>query len=162
MRTKWSTFLDTSIIYPTMLTECEVFLDTSVGRQYVVTTTRRNARKSHKRRYYVIILWSESVRTLSICDGTLKRNSNPINYFLRKFNWMGLWFEWVYGWKLLNKTNFSLIEFFLQTHNIGNNADISIRDFTSWKQKIPITKCYPSEYWTPGPLIPIPTFSFLG
>ena len=48
---------------------------------------------------------------------------------------------------------------FLQTHNIGNNANIGIKVFTTWKQNIPVTKCYPSEYWTPGPLIPSPTFS---
>ena len=28
-----------------------------------------------------------------------------------------------------------------------------------WKKKIPVTKCYPSEYWTTGPLILSPTCS---
>ena len=28
-----------------------------------------------------------------------------------------------------------LIEFFFETHNIGNNANIGSRDFTMWKQK---------------------------
>ena len=53
---------------------------------------------------------------------------------------------------------------FSQTHNIGNNANIGIRGFTMWKQKNPVTKCYPSEYWTQAsnePLIPNPMLSFL-
>ena len=29
-----------------------------------------------------------------------------------------------------------------------NNATIGIRGFTMWKPKIPVTKCYPNEYWT--------------
>ena len=41
---------------------------------------------------------------------------------------------------------------FVQTHNIGNHANIGIRGFTMWKQKLPATKCYPSEYLTPVPL----------
>ena len=32
---------------------------------------------------------------------------------------------------------------FSQAHDIGNNANIVIRDFTKWKQKYPATKCYP-------------------
>ena len=31
---------------------------------------------------------------------------------------------------------------FLQTHNIGNSANIGIRGFTTWKQKNQVTKCY--------------------
>ena len=37
---------------------------------------------------------------------------------------------------------------FLKLDKIGNNANIGIRGFTVWKQKIPVTKCYPSEDWT--------------
>ena len=32
---------------------------------------------------------------------------------------------------------------FSQIHNIGNNANIGIRGFTTGKQKNPVTKCYP-------------------
>ena len=40
----------------------------------------------------------------------------------------------------LQKSSFS------QTHNIGNNANIGIRGFTTWKQKKnPVTKCY--SWW---------------
>ena len=53
---------------------------------------------------------------------------------------------------LFSKTVLSQV--FLQTHNTGNIANIGIR-------KNPVTKCYPSEYWIPGPLIPSPTLSFL-
>ena len=34
---------------------------------------------------------------------------------------------------------------FSQMHNISNNANIGITGFAMWKQKIPVTKCYPSE-----------------
>ena len=33
---------------------------------------------------------------------------------------------------------------FHKLHEIGNNANIGIRGFTTRKQKIPVTKCYPS------------------
>ena len=33
--------------------------------------------------------------------------------------------------------------FFYKLDEIGNDANIGIRDFTMWKQKIPVTKCYP-------------------
>ena len=32
---------------------------------------------------------------------------------------------------------------FSQTHNIGNNANIDIRGFTTLKEINPMTKCYP-------------------
>ena len=42
---------------------------------------------------------------------------------------------------------------FSQTHNIGNNAHISIRGFTTQQQNIPVTKCYPQWVLSPGPLL---------
>ena len=39
---------------------------------------------------------------------------------------------------------------FGQTHNIDNNVNIRIRGFTTQKQKIPVTKCYPLVRIEPG------------
>ena len=39
---------------------------------------------------------------------------------------------------------------FYKLDEIGNNANISIWDFTTWKQKIPVTKCCPQWVWNPG------------
>ena len=44
---------------------------------------------------------------------------------------------------------------YFETPEIGNNANIGIKDFTTWKPKIPVTKCYPTEYWTLEPLNPL-------
>ena len=32
-------------------------------------------------------------------------------------------------------------------HKNGNNTNIGIRGFITWKQKMSVTKFYPSEYW---------------
>ena len=58
---------------------------------------------------------------------------------------------------MLNKPSIELFE----NHKNGNNANIGIRGFISWKQKNSVTKCYPSEYWTTGPLIPSPLYTNL-
>ena len=39
---------------------------------------------------------------------------------------------------------------FLSLNKVGNNADIDIRVFTTPKQEIAVTKCYPSEDRTTG------------
>ena len=57
------------------------------------------------------------------------------------------------------RTSFST-RVFHKLDEIGNNAIIGISSFTMWKQNIPVTKCYPSEYWIPGPPIPSPTLPF--
>ena len=49
----------------------------------------------------------------------------------------------------------------VEMHKNWNNVDIGIRGFTMWKQKIQWQNVTPSEYWTPGHLIPSPTLSFL-
>ena len=52
-----------------------------------------------------------------------------------------------------------MISSFPKMHNFCNNANIyiGIIGFTAWKQKIQLQNVTPSEYWTPGPLIPRPT-----
>ena len=40
---------------------------------------------------------------------------------------------------------------FHKLDEIGNNANIGIRGFTTWKQKNPVAKCTPSEHWTQAP-----------
>ena len=49
---------------------------------------------------------------------------------------------------------------FSQMYNIGNNANIGLRGFTTWKQKIPVTRCHLQWGLNPGPLIPCLTLSF--
>ena len=39
---------------------------------------------------------------------------------------------------------------FYELDEIGNNANIGIGGFTVWKQKIPVTKCYPQWELKPG------------
>ena len=39
---------------------------------------------------------------------------------------------------------------FYKLDEIGNNVNIGIRGFTAWKQKIPVTKCYPQWVLNPG------------
>ena len=40
------------------------------------------------------------------------------------------------------------VRVFFEMQKSGNNANIGIRGFISWKQNISVTKCYPSKYWT--------------
>ena len=61
------------------------------------------------------------------------------------------------SWVRMSSIQMSANGVFHKLDEIGNNANIGIRGFTMWKQKKLVKKCYPSEYWTPGPLIPSPT-----
>ena len=45
---------------------------------------------------------------------------------------------------LLKRSCKNLVEFFFEIHKNGNNANIGIGGFISWKQKISVTECYPS------------------
>ena len=70
------------------------------------------------------------------------------------------WIRWKrQNYLHMNQDPFTRV--FFEMHKNGNNANIGIRGFISWKQKIPVTKCYPNKYWTTGPLIPSPTCSSL-
>ena len=42
---------------------------------------------------------------------------------------------------------------FHKLYEIGNNANIDIRGFATWKQKHPVAKCYPQVGIELGPLI---------
>ena len=49
--------------------------------------------------------------------------------------------------------NLTLIRVFRKLDKIGYNANIGIRGFTTWKQKIPVTKFYTQWGLKPRPLI---------
>ena len=63
---------------------------------------------------------------------------------MTKNDWMGCYFK--------EFCMFSIIVFH-KLDKLGNNANIGIRYFATWKQ-IPVTKCYHSEYWTQWVLNP--------
>ena len=48
---------------------------------------------------------------------------------------------------------------FYKLDEIGNNANIGIRFFTTWKQKSPVTKCYPKSEYNHWPRFLSPTCS---
>ena len=84
-----------------------------------------------------------STRLLQILIGSNRRAANELSnylHYLVKHTWF---------------------EVFRNETKLANNANIGIRGFTMWTQKIPVTKCYPSEYWTTEPLITSPTCSSL-
>ena len=104
------------------------------------------------------------VNTITCCHRTHSKHKR------RRYMCLGIW---VSGY-VMNITQFKSIilpfrsligllltnRVFHKRDEIGNNANIGIRDFTMWKQKFPITKCYPQWGLKPGPLIPSPTLSF--